>query len=114
MLILILQLVFNFLHAEPKKCTFSSTDVGVLFPSSMPESELDVLVEVLLGSAAMSTKGSECFEGGFCLGKTTGATISEPGRFSAGVSGTVSFLGKGTGVVGEGVGVVGLSPSKLV
>lgn len=97
-----------------KKLTFSSTEVGVLFPSSMPESKLDVLVEVLLGSAAVSSKGSECFEGGFRLGKATGTTMSEPGRSSAGVSGAVSFLGKGRGVVGEGVGVVGLSPSKLV
>lgn len=113
-LILILQLVFNFLDAKPEKSTFSSTEVGVLFPSSMPESKLDVLVEALLGSAAVSSKGSECFEGGFCLGKGTGTTMLEPGRFSVGVSGAVPFLGKGRGVDEEGVGVAGRSPSKLV
>lgn len=80
----------------------------------MPESELDVFVEVLLGSAAVSSEGSECFEGGFCLGKGMGTTMVEPGRSSVGDSGAVPFLSKGRGVVGEGVGVVELSPSKLV
>lgn len=80
----------------------------------MPESELDVLVEVLLGSAAVSSKGSACFEGGCCLGKGTGTAMFEPGCSSVGVSGAVTFLDKGRGVDGEGVGVVGLSPSKLV
>lgn len=78
----------------------------------MPESELEVLLEAFLGSAAVSSKGSGCFEGGFCLGKGTG-TMSEPGPSSDGVSGAVPFLGTGRGVAEEGVGVVGLSPSKL-
>lgn len=80
----------------------------------MPESELDVFVEALLGSAAVSSKGSGCFEGGFCLGKGTGTTMSEPGPSSVGVSGAVPFLGTSRGAAEEGVGVVGLSPSKLV
>lgn len=90
--------------------------MGVLFPSSMPESELEVLVEVWLGSAStvasLPTLSSGCFEGTFCLGKGTG-TMPETGCSSVGVSSAVPFLGKG-----EGVGVVGLSgdcsPSKLV
>lgn len=80
----------------------------------MPESELAVLVEALLGSAAVSSEGSECFEGALCLGKGTGTTMFEPERPFVGVSDTVSFLGEGRGVVVEGVGVVELSPSKLV
>lgn len=86
----------------------------MLFPSSMPESEPDVLVEVLLGSAAVSSEGSESFEGGLCLGKGTGATMFELGNSFVGVSDAVSFLPKGRGVAVEGVGVVGLSPSKLI
>lgn len=98
--------------------TLSSTEVGVLFPSSMPESELEVLVEVWLGwastlasPASLFSKGSGCFEGALCLGKGTGTGCS-----SVGVSAAVPFLGKGKGVVGDGVGVVGLSGdwSKLV
>lgn len=90
----------------------------------MPESELEVLSGVRLGwastlasSASLFSKGSGCFEGAFCLGKGTG-TLSETGGSSVAISAAVSFLGKGRGVVGEGVGVVGLSadwsPSKLV
>lgn len=90
----------------------------------MPESELEVLEEVWLGwastlasPASLFSKGSGCFEGVFCLGKGTG-TLSETRCSSVGVSAAVPFLGKGRGVVGDGVGVVGLSgdwsPSKLV
>lgn len=76
----------------------------------MPESELDVFVEALLGSAAVSSKGSGCFEGGLCLGKGTGTTMSEPGPSS----GAAPFLGTSRSAAEEGAGVVGLSPSKLV
>lgn len=81
----------------------------------MPESELEVLVEVWLGwastlasPASLFSKGSGCFEGVFCLGKGTG-TLSETGCSSVGVSAAVPFLGTGRGVVGDGVVVVGLS-----
>ena len=105
------------------KSTFSS-DVGVLFPSSMPESELEVLVEaslsdsILTSLASLSPSSSGCFWGRLCRGRGTGTTMTEPGCSSVGVSGSASFLGKGIGVVGEGVVGLGVSgggsPSKLV
>lgn len=114
----------QFLGSKTRTSTLSSTEVGVLFPSSMPESELEVLVEVWLGwastlasPASLFSKGPGWFEGVLCLGKGTG-TLSETGGSCVGVSAAVPFLGKGRGVVEEGVGVVGLSgdwsPSKLV
>lgn len=103
------------------KSTFSS-EVGVVFPSSMPESKLEVLVEVFLGiassPASLSNKGSGCFEGACCLGKGTGTTMPDSGSSPVGVADAVPFLVKSKGVVTEGVDEVGLSgdwsPSKLV
>lgn len=93
----------------------------------MPESELEVLVEAWLSdlldsrvasSASLSPKSSGSFEGTFCRGRGTGTTMTEPGSSSVGVSGAAPFLGKGTGVVGEGKVGLGVSTdwstSKLV
>lgn len=98
-------------------------------PSSIPESELEVLVEASLSdfldvlewvtsAASLSPRSSGSFGGTFCRGRGTGTTVTEPGCSSVGVSGSASFLGNGVGVVGEGVVGLGVSggwsASKLV
>lgn len=102
--------------------TFSScscsSHVGLLFPSSMPESELEVLVEVSLSD--LSAASWPPLKGRFCRGRGTGGTCVEPEPRLSPLSAlaTVSFL---RGGVGEACKVVlGLgtpteqSPSKLV
>lgn len=109
------------------KSTFSSSNVGVLFPSSMPESELEVLVEAWLSvlldssvasSASLSAESSGPFGGRFCRGRGTGTTTTDSGSSSVPVSGPAPFRGKGIGVVGDGVVGLGMSTewssSKLV
>lgn len=93
----------------------------------MPESELEVLLEALLSdlsdsgaesSASLSAGSSDSFEGRFCRGRGTGATMMEPGLSAVGVSAVASCLGRGIAVGGEadvGLGVsTEWSPSKLV
>ena len=97
--------------------------MGVLFPSSMPESELEVLVETLLsdlpdsertssGSLWAGSPGSS--RGRVWRGRGTGAG----GGAGAGAGAWYSFLGGGMGVVVLGVAgpvLVGdWSPSELI
>lgn len=109
------------------KSTFSSSNVGVLFPSSITESELEVLVEAWLSdlldssvasSASLSAGSSGTFGGRFCRGRGTGTTMTDSGSSSVPVSGPAPFRGKGIGVVGDGVVGLGMSTecssSKLV
>lgn len=109
------------------KSTFSSSSVGVLFPSSMPESELEVLVEALLSDfldsrgaslASLLPKSTGSVEGRLFRGRGTGTAMMEPGCSSVGVSGAAPSLDESIGVVREaevGLGVSeDWSPSKLV
>lgn len=120
-----LNIYFNSIIHEQikKKSTFSSSMVGVLFPSSMPESEEVVLVDASLSdlsdsrtSPSRSSISSGSFLGRLCRGRATGTAMVEPGCSSDGVPGWFCFLGKGVGAVGvEGLGGSGgWSPSKLV
>lgn len=102
--------------------------MGVLFPSSIPESEKVVLVEDSLSdfsdsdfsriSPILSPTSSGSFLWTFCCGRGTGTAMVEPGSSSVDVSGWFSFLGNGTGAGEEGVVGLGVSggwsPSKLV
>ena len=104
--------------------TFSSSDVGVHFPSSMPESELDVLVETLLSdlpdsertsSGSLSDSSPWSSRRRFWRGRGTGAAGPTA---SASAGAAYSFLGEGMGVVVLGVAgpvLVGdWSPSELI
>lgn len=104
----------------------SSSGVGVLFPSSIPESELEVLEEASLSdfselslSSSASLLANSCGSlGGFCRGRGTGATTTEPASSPVSESGRGPVLGKGTGDDGDGMVGLGVSAeastSKLV
>lgn len=139
LIISMLELMFSWPESEGRfsvsgvpRATLSSSGVGVLFPSSIPESELEVLEEDSLSdlcelslSSSASLLANSCGSfGGFCRGRGTGVTVTVPASIPVGEFDRSPVLGRGDGcgwyAGGDGDGVVGLgvsgegSTSKLV